>query len=659
MTSRATNAATQPGTGVRALFEDNARRAPDAVAVVCGALRLTYEELDCRAGEVAQRLGAVGLRPGGLVAVCLDRGPEVLVAMLGVLKAGGAYVPLEPTAPGNVLRHTLADTGVSIVLTVERYRGAVAQGADRRIVCLDSEAATGTAADPDSGSFDAPVEPGLACVLYTSGTTGAPKGALIEHGMLLGAYRAWESVYQLSSADRHLQVTATEFAGFTADWVRALCSGGTLVMAEDVDLANRTDHAAALHELIAVEGVTLLTGAVAVIRELRRHPRVHGLGTVRLIAGTGEIWDLDEQYDLRALAGPSVRLLNTYTLTEAAGSGAYFELPDGPPPVGGAERLSLIGAPFPGVTMSVVDEAGAPLGPGAVGEIAVSGPGVALGYLNGSRLGPDHLVRTGDLGLRQASGCLEFVGRLGEHTEVEAVLRGYSAVSEYLVADIGTEQGGRALAAYVVAADGGTVDPEHLRSYLSGRLPADRTPQLVVPVASLPRTRAGRADRAGVPLPVQRGAGRPAGGKGGRSAEPGFSLGEMAFATLLVAAFAWFLTDFIWPGSTDLSGVPAPWAELFEGLYVCECLAFGLGIAFFFTIGDMVGRRVFSGPLANSAHLALVWLLVAWWPQDNLYRLAAKNDWPQQAALVYGFNVTLMIAAAVLGAFLVSRPRKP
>ncbi len=658
MTSTATSSAGRPGTGVHALCENNARRAPDSVAVVYGALHLTYGELDRRAGEVAQRLRALGLRPGGRVAVCLERGPDVLVAMLGVLKAGGAYVPLEPTAPGHVLRDILADAGVDTVLTVERHRVTVAQGADRRIVCLDADAAAPTAAAADGGAFDARVKPSLACVLYTSGTTGVPKGVLIKHGTLLTAYRAWKEVYQLSPADRHLQVTATEFAGFTADWVRALCSGGTLVMAEHVDSEDRTDDAG-LHELIIAERVTVLTGAVAVIKELGRRPRVHGLGGLRLIAGTGELWDLDEQYALRALAGPDVRILNTYALTEAAGSGAYFELPAGPPPVGGSAQLSLIGAPFPGLTISVLDEAGAPLGPGGVGEIAVSGPGVALGYLNGPRFDSDHLVRTGDLGLRQASGCLEFVGRRGDHTEVEAVLRGYSAVPEYLVAEIDTAQGGRALAAYVVAADGGAVDPDHLRSYLSERLPAGRAPQVVVPVASLPRTRAGRADRGGLPLPVQRGAGRAVGGKAGRSTEPGRdSVGGIAFVALFFAVLAWFLTDAIWPGSTDVSGVPAPWAALFEGLYACECLAFGLGVVFLGIFGDLMSRGVVSGALAKAAHLAVVWLLVAWWPQDNFYRLAAKTDWPRQAALVYGFNITLMIAAAVVAAYLVSGLRK-
>lgn len=218
----------------------------------------------------------------------------------------------------------------------------------------------------------------------------------------------------------------------------------------------------------------------------------------------------------------------------------------------------------------------------------------------------------------------------------------------------------------MVAADSGTVDPDELRSYLAERLPAGRAPQVVALVASLPRTRAGRPDRGGVPLPVQRGGGRATGGKAGRAAggKAGRSAGPdrdspwgIAFVAVCFAAVAYFLTGFCWPGSTDLAGVPAPWAALFEGLYVCECLAFGLGLVFLGIFVDLMSRGVVSGSWAKAAHLAVVWLLVAWWPQDNFYRLAAKNDWPQQAALVYGFNITLMIAAAVVAAFLVSRPR--
>jgi hypothetical protein len=127
----------------------------------------------------------------------------------------------------------------------------------------------------------------------------------------------------------------------------------------------------------------------------------------------------------------------------------------------------------------------------------------------------------------------------------------------------------------------------------------------------------------------------------------------------LLAFLAWALTDLIWPGSTDLSSVPAPWAALFAGLYLFENVSLGVGIVFLFAGRNSMKRQRRSPALTTAAHLAIVWLLVSWWPQDNFFRLAAKTDWPRQAALVYAFNIPLMIAAAVVAAFAVSRPKGP
>lgn len=122
---------------------------------------------------------------------------------------------------------------------------------------------------------------------------------------------------------------------------------------------------------------------------------------------------------------------------------------------------------------------------------------------------------------------------------------------------------------------------------------------------------------------------------------------------------ALILTDFLWPGSTDLAGVPQPWAFLFSVLYLFEVLAFGVGVVFLFGGRARMRRQRRKPSLTVAAHLAVSYLLLAWWPQDNLYRLAAKQDWPQQAALVYTFNVPLMIAGAVVAVYVVARPADP
>jgi hypothetical protein len=204
------------------------------------------------------------------------------------------------------------------------------------------------------------------------------------------------------------------------------------------------------------------------------------------------------------------------------------------------------------------------------------------------------------------------------------------------------------------------------------RTAEEALPTAVVILGSLPRTPAGGADIAALPLPVVR---EPylRVAKGGRrewiTPEPVWrSLGGSStdeeppgcFGLLVFVAFiATLLTNAFWPGSTDVSGVPGPWAGLFIGLYVAEGLSFLIGVAFLIYGGRAMARFHRPRGWTRAARLAIVWLLVAWWPQDNFYRLTAKTDWRRQAALVYGFNITLMLAAATLVAFAVSRRRRP
>ncbi|WP_345023353.1 AMP-binding enzyme [Actinomadura keratinilytica] len=242
------------------------------------------------------------------------------------------------------------------------------------------------------------------------------------------------------------------------------------------------------------------------------------------------------------------------------------------------------------------------------------------------------------------------------YDDVEAELLRHPAVLECAVTTIDTQEGPETLVAYVVTE--GRADPAEIRRFLARpRLTAARRPRAVIPVPSLPRTDSGEVDTAQLPLPVR--PGRTAGGKSGLALSDDDGLGDGGLAMILVLAaslgaiVAYVLTDPLWPGSTDLSAVPQPWAGLFAGLYTAECLSFGLGIGFLLFGYRRMARMGRPRALTVAAHLSVVWLLAAWWPQDNFYRLASKTDWERQAALVYGFNITLMIAAAVLVAFAV------
>jgi len=237
--------------------------------------------------------------------------------------------------------------------------------------------------------------------------------------------------------------------------------------------------------------------------------------------------------------------------------------------------------------------------------------------------------------------------------DVVAALLQHPQVRACAVVSVPTGRDGDTVVAYIETDD---AEAEQIRAFLSESLPESSIPGAVVPMQSLPRTASGEVDQAALPLPPLRVG--LAGKHGFVDEGPAWRpLGAIAI-TVGSALAALLLTNTLWPGSTDLSGVPSPWAGLFRGLYVAECLSFGAGVAFLF-LGWAPLVRV-GRPLewTRPAYLAIVWLLVAWWPQDNFYRLTFKYDWPRQAALVYGFNITLMLAAAVLAVFAVSGRRQ-
>ncbi|MFJ9841548.1 amino acid adenylation domain-containing protein [Kitasatospora sp. NPDC101155] len=684
-------------TTLHGLFEHQARRAPEAVAVRCGDAELTYGELDARAGRLAAHLARSGLAPGGRAAVALGRGTEVYVAMLAVLKAGAAFVPLEPTAPDALLRHVLADAAPELVLTEERHRVRLADAGGAQPVCVD------TLALPD-GEFQCPeVAPGdLACVFYTSGSTGLPTGALVEHRNLLAAYAGWREVYGLTPEDRILQTASLEFDVFTADWVRALGTGATLVVAPFNLTLDRTADLAALPALVTEERITAMELNVRTARRLTALLSATGgsLPGVRLLTVGAEKWYLDEQLGLQRLLGDGTRVLNVYGLAEATVDSTYFDV-RGAAAAEGAERVSLVGRPFPGTRIYVLGPHATPVAPGRVGEIAIAGSGLGRGYLNRpadtarrfvrADYDPDgRVLLTGDLGLLRADGVLEFVGRastvvgrLGAEratsvatrvkaaARAEGALRAHPAVQEAAVVEVEPSPGQRLMVGYAVPVQGppDAVDGWSLTQYLLTELRGYSTPAAVITVPELPRTRAGKLDRTKLPLPAppkhtaprsaKAGGSRKGGGKAGGGANNTTEVtGCLAlFITVVTTILTRALTDNFFPGSTDLSAVPPEYHFWFGLLYFCECAAFGTGLAFLFLGLPAVLRQGRSLRLSLLTHFSVFWLLASWWPQDNLYRLAKPTDWPRQTALVYVFNIPLMLAAVVVVIFLLQKPK--
>ncbi len=698
-------------------FEEQARAAPGAVAVRWAGEELAYGELDARADRLAHHLIARGLRPGDRAAVALGRGIEVYVALLAVLKAGAAYLPLEPGAPDPLLRHVLAEAGPALVITEEAHRIRLTDAGAREPVCLDSVAAAVAAlpAGPPPVAL-APEDP--AVVLTTSGTTGAPRCAELSHRNLLAVHHGWRTVYGISPADRILSTASLEFDVFTADWVRAFCSGATLVVAPRNLTLDRGADIADLPALVAEERITLLELNARTARRLAAHltgagragpadgaagggSSAAGLPGLRLLTVGAEKWWLDEHLAMRRLLGDRTRVVNVYGLAEAAVDSTYFELRDVEAAPDG-DSLSVVGVPFPGARVHVLGPDGRPAADGVIGEIALAGPGLGRGYLGRPEETARRFVRadydpdgrvllTGDFGRLAEDGTLQFVGRAASVTGptdgpdpllagrltlaagAEAALRTHPGVREAAVVEVEVAPGRTERVGYAVTVPGAPdTDGWSLSDYLSARLPKGASAAAVVPVPELPRTRAGKLDRAALPLPAlvdhtaprRAGGGKGYRGKGGggggnaAGADSTFGCSLFLFA-VPVAVIAGLFTDRFWPGSTDVSAVPAPYNALFRILYLFECTSFGLGAAWLVVGASVITRLGRPIVLSLAAHLSVFWLLASWWPQDNLYRTTRSWDWNQQAWLVYVFNIALLVSAAVLVRFLSWQPKQP
>ncbi|HEX5759074.1 MAG TPA: amino acid adenylation domain-containing protein [Thermoanaerobaculia bacterium] len=518
------------------LFEERARRSPEAVAVEGGGEALSYAELDRRADRLAARLRALGVGPEAVVGLALERSPALIVALLAVLKAGGAYLPLDPAYPEARLAAMIDDARPAVLLAQRRWAPRLPAAA-ARLLLIDGEDPRPTAGHgPNAAPAVDPRNP--AYVIYTSGSTGRPKGVVVEHRAIAAYAASAAAAFGLRPEDRVLQFASISFDASAEEIYPTLASGATLVLRPD-DMASSIP--GFLRELERLR-ITVLDVPTAYWHEL-----VEGLGRegslphcVRLVVLGGE-QVLPEPLALwRAKVGPGVRLLNTYGPTETTVVATACDLT-----TGAAE--APIGRPVAGAFAYVLDRRGGPAPPGVPGELHVGGTGLARGYLGraeatAERFVPDpfasvpgaRLYRTGDLARWRPDGELEFLGRVDRQVkvrgyrvelgEIEAALRAHPAVREAAVAVRRAPQGDARLAAYLVrdggpAGNGGAasaaaeVSPlaDDLRGFLAARLPEFMVPVVYLDLPALPRTASGKVDRRALPEP--RGV-HPAGGDG-------------------------------------------------------------------------------------------------------------------------------------------------
>jgi len=520
-----------PAASLHALLARQAARTPDALAVEAGGERLTFRELDERAGRLAQALRRQGVGPESRVGVCLPRSADALVAIFGVLKAGGAFLPLDPNAPEKRLAAILGEAGATVLLTREDLRAALPAGRFATI-CLDTQA--GEIAALPGGAPDTEGAAGsLAYVLYTSGSTGRPKGVMVEHRSVVHLLAALqEAVYRGAGGPLRVSLNAPLFFDASVkQWVQLLAGHALIVVPEEV----RTD-AARLLAFLRASRVQVLDctpsqlGHLVAAGLLTEDPE----GMLERVLVGGEdlpraLWSVLAA----AAAGPGRRpaFFNVYGPTECTvDATAVAVRAESSRPLPGRP---VLGHPIANVRIHLLDAAWSAVPLGSAGELCIGGYGVSRGYLGrpaqtAERFVPDpwpgprapaggeRLYRTGDLARRLPDGSLEMLGRIDRQVkvrgfrielgEIEAVLGEHPEVRQTAVLLRAHEPGhGPGAEPRLVAYAAYRREPapvaDDLRAFLRRKLPEYMVPSAFVLLADLPQTRNGKIDRAALPDP--------------------------------------------------------------------------------------------------------------------------------------------------------------
>ncbi len=504
---------------IQSLFEEQVARRPDAIALYFEEEAISYAELNRQADRVAHALSRDGLAPNAPVGLWLHRSPNVIVAILGVLKAGGAYVPLDTTYPLPRLTFMLEDAGVSHVLTDLELVDSVPDIGAVRLVVEDLRA------NLDLDGRDSPPSLGraedLACVMYTSGSTGQPKGVEITHRGVVRLVCNTNYI-ELGPNETFVQLAPLGFDASTFEIWAALLHGAPLVLLPD-GLPDFT----VLEQLIERHGVSILwltTGLFNAVVD--HHPRL--LRMVKHVMTGGEVMSASHVRKAQAFS-PDTAFTNFYGPTENTTFTTFYPVPH---LLADTAASVPIGRPIANTTVHILDEALAPVPVGTVGEIYAGGDGVARGYLNRPALSaerfvpdPSHpqqqLYRTGDLARWLPDGTISFVGRVDdqiklrghriEPAEIQTRLEQHPSISHSYVAMDEPEQGYGRLIAYLVPADGLNPDGVELRDFLSQTLPPPMIPAAYVVLDRLPLTANGKVDRRALPSPLysRSGNGRP------------------------------------------------------------------------------------------------------------------------------------------------------
>ncbi|NES64619.1 MAG: amino acid adenylation domain-containing protein [Okeania sp. SIO2D1] len=523
---------------IHQLFAEQVKRRTDNIAVVFGNEQITYRDLNAKANQLAYYLQSLGVAPEVIVGICIERSVEMLVGLLGILKAGGAYLPLDPNYPRDRLTYLLEDSGVTLLLASEKSVARLPESKGQ-VVFLDKD--WPVISQNSAENLALRTKPAsLAYVIYTSGSTGKPKGVEIEHKSLVNAYRSWEQAYQLRPQSSHLQMASFSFDVFTGDWVRALCSGGKLVLCPRDFLLEPEK----LYQLMLREQVNYAEFVPAVMRNLIEYLEntEQNLDFMKVLAIGSDSWSVQEYQRFRQFCGSGTRLVNSYGVSEATIDSCYFENANIQRPL---ESLVPIGKPFANALLYILDDHLQPVPIGVPGELHIGGIGLARGYLNRPELSAKkfianpfsqeegaRLYKTGDQARYLPDGNIELLSRIDnqvkirgfriEPGEIEALLAKRLEVQQAVVIVLGDQPSNKRLVAYVVPNQSFSPSSQKncsdfvnnplygkhmqkltpkLRAFLKEKLPDYMMPSAFVMLDSLPLTPNGKIDLRALPAP--------------------------------------------------------------------------------------------------------------------------------------------------------------
>ena len=492
------------------LFAAQAARTPGSIAVREGTITLSYAELDARANQLARFLGAQGVSHESVVAVALERGIEMTVALVGILKAGAAYLPLDPALPTQWLASMLEDAGQPLVLTQERLLDRLPAGTERAC-CIDRDAADiarNDRSDPGTGVSGGDT----AYVMYTSGSTGRPKGVVVPHRAIVRLVIGTDYL-QLGPGDVVAHIANPAFDASTFEIWGALLNGAQLASISYQTLLSPAAFTRALDDAAA----TAMFVTTALFNQLARVAPEVFRGRDVLFGG--------EAAEPQAVAivlrdGRPRRLLHVYGPTETTTFATWHEVRH----VADDAASVPIGRPIANTEVYVLDDHREPAPIGVPGEIYIGGPGLARGYFGRPDLTTERFVRhpfdsapgallyrTGDRARMRRDGALEFLGRRDrqvkirghriEIDEVEAALRRLPQVAQAVVLVHGDASDTRQLTAYIVLAPGMQATPADLWAQLRQTIPDYMAPAAIVMLVAMPMTPNGKLDRAALPAP--------------------------------------------------------------------------------------------------------------------------------------------------------------